>query len=254
MSEEIKEKEEKAEEGGSPEKVVEKTLEEKEEPETSVQAEGSSTQEDSSTSESASDTDSEGDEVADKEPEEKNPLGPYNSAHKWYVVHAYSGHEHVAKSTLENRILSLEKQNLVSEVLVPEETVVEIVKGKRKTSKRRFFPGYILIRMELNKESWHIIKSSPRIMGFVGDRVHPQTISEKEIQKMTNRISEGKDKPRPKISFTEGENVRVVDGPFLNFSGVVENVNVGKSKLRVLVSIFGRSTPVELDFVQVEKI
>lgn len=196
----------------------------------------------------------EGDEAEPKKPGEQNPLGPYNPKHKWYVVHAYSGHEHVAKNTLESRILSLEKQDLISEVLVPEETVVEIVKGKRKTSKRRFFPGYILVRMELNKESWHVIKNSPRIMGFVGDKLHPQTIPEKEIQRMTNRISEGKDKPRPKISFTEGENVRVVDGPFLNFNGVVENVNVGKSKLRVLVSIFGRSTPVELDFVQVEKI
>lgn len=199
-------------------------------------------------------SEAEADEAESKEPGEQNALGPYNPEHKWYVVHAYSGHEHVAKNTLESRILSLEKQDLISEVLVPEETVVEIVKGQRKTSKRRFFPGYILVRMELNKESWHIIKNSPRIMGFVGDKLHPQTIPEKEIQRMTNRISEGKDKPRPKISFVEGENVRVVDGPFLNFNGVVENVNVGKSKLRVLVSIFGRSTPVELDFVQVEKI
>ena len=195
-----------------------------------------------------------GEELSEEEEKSRNPLGPYNSSHKWYVINAYSGHEHLAKATLEGRVTSLGRQSLISEVLVPEETVVELVKGKRKTSKRRFFPGYILVRMEFNKESWHIIKNTPKITGFVGDRLEPQPISDAEIQRMTNRISEGKDKPRPKISFVEGESVRVIDGPFLNFNGVVENVNAGKSKLRVLVSIFGRSTPVELDFVQVEKL
>lgn len=183
-----------------------------------------------------------------------NPLGPPNPNHKWYVVHVYSGHEHRAKTSLEERVRSLAKQSLVSEVIVPEETVVELVKGQRRTSKRRFFPGYILVRMDLNEESWHIIKNTPKITGFVGDKVKPMPVSEAEIQRMTNRISEGISRPKPKVSFVEGENVRVIDGPFLNFNGVVEDVNHDKAKVRVLVSIFGRSTPVELDFVQVEKI
>lgn len=193
-------------------------------------------------------------EATEDSSDRRSPLGPPNPAHKWYVVHVYSGHEHRAKSSLEERVKSLSKQSLISEVIVPEETVVELVKGQRRTSKRRFFPGYILVRMELADESWHIIKNTPKITGFVGDKLRPMPVSEAEIQRMTSRISEGISRPKPKVSFIEGENVRVIDGPFLNFSGVVEDVNVDKAKVRVLVSIFGRSTPVELDFVQVEKI
>lgn len=184
----------------------------------------------------------------------QNALGPYNPDHKWYVVHTYSGHEHRAKSSLEERVRSLGQQEYISEVIVPEETVVELVKGQRRTSKRRFFPGYILVRMDLTDESWHVVKNTPKITGFVGDRIKPIPVSEEEIQRMTNRISEGAARPKPKVSFVEGESVRVIDGPFLNFNGVVEDVNLEKGKVKVLVSIFGRSTPVELDFVQVEKI
>ena len=184
----------------------------------------------------------------------ENPLGPPNPDHKWYVVHCYSGHEHRAKSSLEERVRSLKKNDLISEVIVPEETVVELVKGQRRTSKRRFFPGYILVKMDLTDESWHVIKDTPKITGFVGDRLKPLPVSEAEIQRMTNRISEGIARPKPKVSFVEGESVRVIDGPFVNFNGVVEDVNTDKAKVRVLVSIFGRSTPVELDFVQVEKL
>lgn len=172
----------------------------------------------------------------------------------WYIVHTYSGFEHKAKVALEERIKSLKKQSFFGEVIVPEENVVELVKGQKKTTKRRFFPGYILVKMVLNDETWHIVKDTPKITGFVGDKVKPVPVPDAEVQKMTNRIAEGAVKPRPKISFNDGENVRVVDGPFSNFNGVIEEVNMDKGKVKVLVSIFGRSTPVELDFIQVEKI
>jgi transcriptional antiterminator NusG len=177
-----------------------------------------------------------------------------NSNMAWYIVHTYSGYENKAKLALEERIKSLKKESFFEEVLVPEENVVELVKGQKRTTKRRFFPGYILVKMILNDETWHIVKNTPKITGFVGDKVKPIPIAESEVQKMTNRIQEGQVKPRPRVSFKEGENVRVVEGPFSNFTGVVEAVNPDKGKVKVLVSIFGRSTPVELDFIQVEKI
>ncbi len=176
-----------------------------------------------------------------------------SEAMKWYVVHTYSGYENKAKIALEERIKSMKKEAFFGEVIVPEENVVELVKGQRKTTKRRFFPGYILVQMILTNESWHIVKDTPKITGFVGDKVNPVPISETEVQKLTNRMTEGQAKPKPRVSFTEGENVRVIDGPFANFNGIVEDVNQDKGKLKVLVSIFGRSTPIELDFIQVEK-
>ncbi len=171
----------------------------------------------------------------------------------WYVVHTYSGFENKAKASLEERIKSLKKEMLFGEIIVPEENVVELVKGQKKTTKRRFFPGYILVKMILTDESWHIVKDTPKITGFVGDKIRPVPVPESDVQKMTSRIAEGQVKPRPRVSFREGENVRVVDGPFANFSGTIEDVNPDKGKVKVLVSIFGRSTPVELDFIQVEK-
>jgi len=172
----------------------------------------------------------------------------------WYVVHTYSGFEHKVKISLEERVKSLKKAEFFSEVVVPEENVVELVKGQKRTTKRRFFPGYILVKMILTDETWHIVKNTPKVTGFVGDKVKPVPVPESEIIKMTNRIVEGQAKPRPKVSFAEGENVKVVDGPFSNFNGTIEEVNHDKGKVKVLVSIFGRSTPVELDFIQVEKI
>jgi transcriptional antiterminator NusG len=172
----------------------------------------------------------------------------------WYVVHTYSGFENKAKIALEERIKSLKKEAFFSEIIVPEENVVELVKGQKRTTKRRFFPGYILVKMILNDETWHVVKDTPKITGFVGDKVKPVPVPESDVQKMTNRIAEGQVKPRPRVSFHEGENVRVVDGPFSNFNGTVEDVNPDKGKVKVLVSIFGRATPVELDFIQVEKI
>lgn len=186
---------------------------------------------------------------------EHKPLSEVNYPdHKWYVVNAHSGMEYKAKLSLEERVRSLHKESLISEVIVPEETVVELVKGQKKTTKRKFFPGYILVKMLLTDESWHLIKNTPKISGFVGDKRNPAPVPEAEILRMTNRISEGASRPKSKVSFSEGEKVRVVDGPFNNFNGVIEDVNADKGKLKVLVSIFGRSTPVELDFIQVEKI
>jgi transcription termination/antitermination protein NusG len=173
---------------------------------------------------------------------------------QWYVVHTYSGFEHKAKTALEERVKTLGQQDSFSEVIVPEENVVELVKGQKRTLKRRFFPGYILVKMHLTEATWHTVKNTPKITGFVGDKLKPVPVPEADVKKMTNRIAEGQSKPRPRISFEPGEQVRVVDGPFGNFNGVVEDVNQDKGKVKVLVSIFGRSTPVELDFIQVEKV
>lgn len=171
---------------------------------------------------------------------------------KWYGVHTYSSFENKVKLSLEERIRNHGLEELFGEILIPSESVMELKKGERKTTSRKFFPGYILVNMELNDETWHIVNETPKVTGFVGGS-NPAPITEEEINKITRKIEEGAEKPRPKISFEVGETVRVVDGPFLNFSGVVEDVKPDKAKLRVMVSIFGRATPVELEFMQVEK-
>jgi transcriptional antiterminator NusG len=172
---------------------------------------------------------------------------------KWYVVHAFSGFEHKAKAALAERIKALGQQDRFGEILVPVETVVELVKGKKKTSSRKFFPGYILVQMELNDETWHVVKGTPKVTGFVGGGMNPPSVSDEGILEITQQIEEGAAKPRPRVIYSVGENVKVVDGPFSDFNGVVEDVRPEKGKLRVLISIFGRATPVELDFVQVER-
>ncbi len=172
---------------------------------------------------------------------------------EWYIVHTYSGFEHKAKAALEERVRSLNKGELIGEVLVPAEKVVELVKGRKKTSSRKFFPGYILVHMVLNDETWHIIKETPKVTGFVGDPTNPSPISPEEVGEITHQMEEGASRPKPKVLFEAGENVKVIDGPFADFNGVVEEVKADKGKLRVLISIFGRATPVELDFVQVER-
>jgi transcription termination/antitermination protein NusG len=174
-------------------------------------------------------------------------------AHQWFVVHTYSGFENRAKLNIEERVKNLGKGDLFSEILVPTETVVELVKGKRRTSQRKIFPGYILIKMELNEETWHIVRDTPKITGFAGDGTKPIPISEKEVEDILSQMKEGVSKAKPKVSFGEGDSVRVIDGPFANFIGTIEEVKPEKRKLKVLVSIFGRATPVELDFIQVEK-
>lgn len=171
---------------------------------------------------------------------------------KWYGVHTYSGFENKVRLSLVERIKNLQLEDLFGEVLIPSETVVELKKGEKRTSSRKFFPGYILVNMELNDETWHVVKETSKVTGFVGGN-NPVAIPEEEINKITRRIEEGAEKPRPKVLFEVGETVRVTDGPFLNFSGVVEDVKPDKGKLRVMVSIFGRATPVELEFMQVEK-
>ena len=171
---------------------------------------------------------------------------------KWYGVHTYSSFENKVKLSLEERIKNLGLEELFGEILIPSETVMELKQGERKTTLRKFFPGYILVNMELNDETWHVINETPKVTGFVGGNT-PAPITDEEIARITKRVEEGAEKPRPKISFDVGETVRVIDGPFLNFAGVVEDVKPEKAKLRVMVSIFGRATPVELEFMQVEK-
>ncbi|MFA5811832.1 MAG: transcription termination/antitermination protein NusG [bacterium] len=171
----------------------------------------------------------------------------------WYVVHTYSGYEQKAKKALEERIRQHGVEHLFEDVLVPQENVVEVKKGVKRTTKRQFFPGYILVRMELNETTWHIVKGTPKITGFVGGSMNPPSVPDEEVDRITSQIQEGTLKPKSKVEFEKGESVRVVSGPFSTFTGIVDEVHEGKGKLRVLVSIFGRSTPIELDFTQVEK-
>jgi transcription termination/antitermination protein NusG len=173
---------------------------------------------------------------------------------RWYIVHAYSGQEKSIQSALVERIRRSGMAEKFGDVLVPTEEVVEMKKGAKATSERRFFPGYIIVQMEMTDETWHLVKSTPKITGFVGGVGNkPSPVPQKEIDIILNQVKEGVEKPRPKILFEVGEMVRVKDGPFTDFNGNVEEVNYDKSKIRVSVLIFGRPTPVELDFGQVEK-
>jgi len=173
---------------------------------------------------------------------------------RWYVVHAYSGYEKKVAASLKERIALLGMEDRFGEILVPTEEVVEMKGGQKRKSERKFFPGYVLVEMELDDETWHLVKETPRVMGFIGGKADkPSPISAKEAEAILQRVHESEEKPRPKTIFEPGEVIRVVDGPFNDFNGVVEEVNYDKSRLRVAVSIFGRSTPVELDFTQVEK-
>jgi transcriptional antiterminator NusG len=175
-------------------------------------------------------------------------------AKRWYVVHAYSGFEKQVKRSLEDRIARSDLQEMFGQVLVPTEEVVEMKGGQKRRSDRKFFPGYVLVEMEMTDETWHLVKDVPKVMGFIGGTAdRPAPITEREADAILNRVQEGVDKPRPKVLFEPGEMVRVVDGPFNDFNGVVEEVDYDKSRLKVAVLIFGRSTPVELEFHQVEK-
>lgn len=173
---------------------------------------------------------------------------------RWYVVHAYSNFEHKVKKSLEERIELDGMQDKFGKILVPTEEVVEMKNGQKRRSERKFYPGYVLVQMDMDEQTWHLVKSVPKVLGFIGGTSDkPAPISEKEAEGIVQRVQEGVDKPRPKVLFEPGELVRVVDGPFNDFSGVVEQVNYEKSRLQVAVQILGRSTPVELDFAQVEK-
>jgi len=173
---------------------------------------------------------------------------------RWYVVHAYSNFENKVKQALEERIKREGLEEYFGKILVPTEEIVEMCMGQQRKSERKFFPGYVLVQMELTDETWHLVKDVPRVLGFIGgtsDR--PAPISEKEAMSILNRVEEGVNKPRPKVLFEAGEVIRVIDGPFKDFNGVVEEVNYEKNKLKISVLIFGRSTSVELGFGQVEK-
>lgn len=171
----------------------------------------------------------------------------------WYIVHVYSGFEAKAKEALLERIRQAHMEEKFEDILIPAETVVEMKKGEKRSKSKKFFPGYLFVKMELTNETWHLVKNTNRITGFVGNSVTPPAVPEEEVLRITQQIKEGKMKPKMTIEFEKGESVRVKEGPFANFTGVVDDVNAEKGRLKVLVSIFGRSTPIDLEFGQVEK-
>ncbi len=172
---------------------------------------------------------------------------------EWYIVHTYSGFEAKVKESLRQRAEAAGMEALIEEVLIPTEEVVEMREGKKTRSKRKFFPGYVLVRMELTDDTWHVVRNTPKVTGFVGTGNKPVPLREEEVDRIINQVSVAAEKPKPKLEFRINETVRIIDGPFSNFTGEVEEVNEDRSTLKVMVTIFGRATPVELDFLQVEK-
>lgn len=174
-------------------------------------------------------------------------------ARSWYILHTYSGFEEQVKTALQERIKTAGQEEFFGEILVPTEQVVEMVKGSKKTSSRKFFPGYILLNVDLNDQTWHTVRGTPKVTGFVGDDLHPQPLPDEDAMKIIGRIKDGALKPKPKVMYEAGDVVRVTEGPFANFQGVIDEVFPDKGRVRVMVSIFGRETPVELEFIQVTK-
>lgn len=175
-------------------------------------------------------------------------------AKAWYVVHTYSGYENKAKLALEDAIRRSGLEARFGEVLVPTEKVVEVKDGQKKTTTRKVYPGYMFVNMEVDNETWHLVRSTPKVTGFIGGGRNPPPIPEDEVRRITNQMTEDEEKPKPVVDFERGEEVRIIDGPFASMPGKVDEVNASRAKLRVLVSIFGRTTPVELEFTQVEKL
>lgn len=173
---------------------------------------------------------------------------------QWYIVHTYSGFENKVKKNLAEMIKMRGQEEFFGQILVPTEQVLELKKGQKKTSLRKFFPGYIMVQMVLNDETWHTVRNTAKVTGFVGGEIKPTPIPDGEAERLLRQIEEGVSRPKPKYRFEEGDEIRVIDGPFSNFQGVVEEVKQDKEKLRILITIFGRPTPVELDFIQVNKI
>ncbi len=174
--------------------------------------------------------------------------------HKWYIIHTYSGFEQKVRSAILERAKAQGLEEQIAEVLVPTETVEEMVKGERKLSHRKFYPGYVLVKMELTDKSWHLVKDTPKVTGFIGSKDEPVAIPEAEAEKIIAQMQEGVLRPKPKIKFEQGDKVQVTDGPFVNFTGVVDEVRPDRGRVRVMISVFGRPTPVELEFTQLEKI
>jgi transcriptional antiterminator NusG len=175
-------------------------------------------------------------------------------APKWYIIHTYSGFELKVKTAIMERAKARGLEHLVEEVLVPTETVEEMVKGERRLSSRKFYPGYVMVRMEMTDESWHLVKDTPKVTGFIGSKDEPVAIPEEDAAKIIAQMQEGVLRPKPKIKFEQGDKVQVTDGPFANFTGVVDEVRPDRGRVRVMISVFGRPTPVELEFTQLEKI
>jgi transcriptional antiterminator NusG len=179
---------------------------------------------------------------------------PRNPNMKWYIIHSYSGFERKVRESLESRVQAFGLQDKIGRVLIPTESVTEVRGGKKYTSERMFYPGYVLVEMDMDDHVWHVVKSTPRVTGFVGTGQQPTPLSEEEVQNIVYRVGESKDKPKLKVKFEKNETVRITEGPFASFTGVVDEVNEDRETLKVMVTIFGRSTPVELEFGQVEKV
>jgi transcriptional antiterminator NusG len=193
-------------------------------------------------------------EVAGETGEAQEQLPPpVNERFKWYIIHAYSGFERKVKESLEGRVQAFGLQNKIGRVMIPTEPVTELVNGKKRTVERVFLPGYVLVEMDLDNDLWHVIKNTPRVTGFLGTGDKPVSLTEQEVSSILFRTDVSKDKPRMKIKFEKNESVRITEGPFANFNGVVDEVNEDRETLKVMVTIFGRSTPVELEFGKVEK-
>ena len=176
------------------------------------------------------------------------------SVKQWYIIHTYSGFESKVVEALMNRVQAYGLQEKIGQILIPTEDVVEMKGGKKVVSSKLFFPGYILLEMELTDETWHLVKNTPKVTGFVGQGSNPTPLTPEEVDQVVHRVSTSDEKPKPKFIYGRGEMVKIIDGPFSNFSGLVEEVNLERSTVKVMVTIFGRSTPVELEFIQVEKV
>lgn len=179
---------------------------------------------------------------------------PRNPNMKWYIIHSYSGFERKVKESLETRVQAFGLQDKIGRVLIPTEAVTEVRGGKKYTSERMFYPGYVLVEMDMDDHVWHVVKATPRVTGFVGTGQQPTPLSDEEVQHIVYRVDEARDKPKLKVKFEKNESVRITEGPFASFTGIVDEVNEDRETLKVMVTIFGRSTPVELEFNQVEKV
>ena len=191
--------------------------------------------------------------VTDNKPDDGG-AEPKRPAMRWYIVHTYSGFEDRVKETLRQRAEALEMGDAFGEIHIPTETIVEYRGGKKKETQRKFFPGYILVEMEMSDAAWHVVKNTPKVTGFVGSGKKPTPLTQDEVEQILQQVVSAREKPKPKYIFDKGEPVKIIDGPFNNFTGVVEEVNLDRNTLKVMVTIFGRQTPVELDFSQVQKL